>query len=88
MKSILCATDFSENAFSAMQYAANLAEELNVNLVLFHAYHNQGPIVSSHEVVTKQPLGTDHRPLALEKMKELIETQQALRPKPGNGISA
>ena len=38
MKSIIAATDFSENAANAVRYAAALAEATKARLVLFHAF--------------------------------------------------
>lgn len=39
MKTILVPTDFSKAASNAAEYAANLAKEINANVVLFHVYH-------------------------------------------------
>lgn len=39
MKTILVPTDFSSCADSALSYAANLAQELNYEVILLHAYH-------------------------------------------------
>lgn len=40
MKTILVATDFSDIAKNAIDYAAHLAKLFNAKLVLFHAYHD------------------------------------------------
>ena len=45
MKSILSATDFSDSAQNAVNYAANIAADLKARLILFHAFHV--PIVAS-----------------------------------------
>lgn len=39
MKTILVATDFSQSANNAVDYAAHLAESLQAKLLLFHAYN-------------------------------------------------
>lgn len=39
MKKILVATDFSESANNAAEYAINLAKEMNSEVVLLHVYH-------------------------------------------------
>ena len=45
MKTILAATDFSDSAQNAVEYAASMAELTEAKLILFHAYHV--PIVAS-----------------------------------------
>jgi nucleotide-binding universal stress UspA family protein len=39
MQRLLVPTDFSDNARNALQYAADLARELDAEVVLLHAYH-------------------------------------------------
>lgn len=39
MKTILVPTDFSETAYNALRYAAELANFFHAKLILFHAYH-------------------------------------------------
>lgn len=39
MKTIVLATDFSENAKQAAFFAAHLAKDLSAKLILFHAFH-------------------------------------------------
>lgn len=40
MKTILVATDFSETAKNAVNYAAEVAKVTNAKLILFHVYHD------------------------------------------------
>lgn len=39
MKNILVTTDFSQPAYSAVVFAAQLAQQAGARLILFHAYH-------------------------------------------------
>src|SRR5688572_33314236 len=39
MKNILVTTDFSQPAYNAVVFAAQLAQQAGARLVLFHAYH-------------------------------------------------
>src|SRR5688572_9389995 len=45
MKTILIATDFSATAFNAATYAADMAQVIHANLLLFHSY--QVPVTYS-----------------------------------------
>jgi len=45
MKSIIIATDFSNNAFKAAGYAANLYRNIPCRFILFHAYYDGGSMV-------------------------------------------
>ncbi|MDJ1506443.1 universal stress protein [Xanthocytophaga agilis] len=40
MKTILVATDYSENAYQAVEYAACLAQKMHCRLILFHAFES------------------------------------------------
>lgn len=39
MKTLIVATDFSETAQNAIEYTAALAQYINANIILFHAFH-------------------------------------------------
>lgn len=56
MKTFIVATDYSEAANNALQYAANLASVINAELILFNAFHL--PVHASNSLVT--PAGIDH----------------------------
>jgi nucleotide-binding universal stress UspA family protein len=68
MKTIIVATDFSAVATNAMNYAADLAKEINASLLLFHAY--QVP-VSMAEVPVVLVSAEELRKDAEEKLAEL-----------------
>ena len=46
IKTVLVATDFSESAQRAVDYAADLAQHFAADLILFHAYNIEIPIAS------------------------------------------
>jgi nucleotide-binding universal stress UspA family protein len=39
MKSLIVSTDYSDAAQNAVEYAASLAQYINANVILFHAFH-------------------------------------------------
>ena len=47
MKKILVPIDFSETAFGAALYAAEMAQSISAKLILFHAYHPPLPAVGA-----------------------------------------
>ncbi len=75
MKTILVATDFSENANSAIQYAAALAAKINSRLVLFHAF--QLPLHASNTLLT--PAGVDELVSVNKKRLEKIAAKTSVQ---------
>lgn len=67
MTTILVATDFSANAHWATDYARQLACELNVRLVILHAYPS--PITNSPDRMT--PIETGQYGEALQQLSQL-----------------
>lgn len=67
LKTILAATDFSESAEKALDFAAALAEKTSARLVLLHAYHT--PVVAS-EVPTLMFTLNELEKNGLEQLKE------------------
>ena len=80
MKSIICATDFSANAHVALKYASNLAEDLGAELVIYHAYHTYGPLVSGSEYVVSLPITVDKGKVAQGKIAELAAEMKSIHP--------
>src|SRR5688572_17287919 len=73
MKSILVATDFSQSADNAMNYAASLALNLGANLILLHVY--QIPISMSDVpvlMVSAEEL-RNNADMGLKKSREITE---------------
>lgn len=67
MKTILVATDFSKNAQHAAQFALQLAQQWNAELVLMNAYH----------LWPDNPIKAGDFPLSINQMRE--DSQKALR---------
>ena len=76
-KTILVATDFSDEAFFALKHAIGLAKYLDARLVVLHAHHDlpvalpEGSIFSSHF----DAIGTESRlqHLIADKIEKLLE---------------
>lgn len=74
MKTILVATDFSSPAENAVNYAAQLAQEMNVSLILFNAY-KLSVHASNSQITTKHmnKLLEDNQIQLIKQTKELEE---------------
>jgi nucleotide-binding universal stress UspA family protein len=68
MKTILVATDFSQAANNAVNYAAHLAESMQAKLLLFHAYNV--PVIIS-EVPVMMPNLEEVEKDSLKRLKHL-----------------
>ncbi|HQQ94063.1 MAG TPA: universal stress protein [Bacteroidia bacterium] len=75
LRKILVATDFSESADNALEYAAGLAERTGASLTLLHAYHV--PVVASEVPTLMFTLGEMEK----EGLDELHRTENELRQK-------
>ena len=75
MKAIICPTDFSGTAGNAALYAAELASELGLDLVLFHALHVPAVDVYSPANVLNQMMDVQRKAAntKLEAVKEELE---------------
>jgi len=76
MKTLLILTDFSENAFRAAEYAAEVAIPLQINrVILYHAYQS---IIGG----TDLPIGNSqsNQDLYLQSMEHLALLQDRLKP--------
>ena len=71
MKTILCASDFSENAKSALNWAAFLANKLNTPLHIYHCYHI--PVMVND---IPFPIGTE---IEIENGLEKMIDEEAIR---------
>lgn len=69
MKTILVATDFSETANNAAEYAIKLAKEINAKVVLLHVYHASIPPVEAPLLVPSS--------VELQKEKEKLLQKKA-----------
>ncbi|MEC5145149.1 universal stress protein [Chitinophaga sp. 212800010-3] len=75
MNTMLILTDFSENAFRAMEYAASLTQPLQTSrIILYHAF--QSFIFGTELPITNTP---DNERLYLECMENLALQQDRLR---------
>lgn len=84
IKSILVATDFSENAQPAVDAAIQLAKTFGAQLHLVHAFQTPIPIVSPYEVVVPDGFIEQAREAAAKSLKATEEkiTSQGVKVTP------
>ncbi len=72
MKTIISPTDYSENAWNATEYAANLAREMSARLVLFHAF--DVPVITTDALIDLPSVSelTTYHQNRLEEQKNLL----------------
>jgi len=70
MKTILIATDFSKASRNAMLYGAELAKEINANIILFNAYDIPTPATGLNVKISRYSVKT----LIDQKLKDEAET--------------
>ncbi len=74
---ILVPTDFSENAFHALNYAVEINRHLNGNIVIFHAY--EAPQYAG-EVTFDIPSAAELKQASLNSMQALLERASRMYP--------
>jgi nucleotide-binding universal stress UspA family protein len=75
VKSIICPTDFSQNATNAMRYAAALAETLTAKLILVHTYET--PVMYTEQPFAVLQLADEQ--IRLSSEKKLAELKSKLQ---------
>lgn len=75
MKTIVLATDYSEDARNATEYAARIAAQTGATLVLFHAFFLPEPLAEAPEMLAAVPELTQAHLIKLESLgKEITKT--------------
>lgn len=94
MKTILYATDYSENSIAALKYAYNMSLKINAKLLAVHVFDYPKTISSREETISKELL-TGHQTklkefceehLAWESDKTAVKTEVIVNPSIVNGI--
>lgn len=75
MKKILVPVDFSDNAFVATRYAANLAKDLNWTIHLIHSYLSYSSNFATEEF--NQEVYDNETEIASQNMKQFLEDVRA-----------
>ena len=75
MKKILVPVDFSDNAFVATRYAANLAKDLNWTIHLIHSYLSYSSNFATEEF--NQEVYDNETEMATQNMKQFLEDVRA-----------
>lgn len=75
MKKILVPVDFSDNAFVATRYAANLAKDLNGTIHLIHSYLSNSSNFATEEF--NQEVYDNEIETATQNMKQFLEDVRA-----------
>ena len=75
MKKILVPVDFSDNAFVATRYAANLAKDLNWTIHLIHSYLSYSSNFATEEF--NQEVYDNETEIATQNMKQFLEDVRA-----------
>lgn len=73
IKSVLVATDFSENAQEAVDTALSIAKTFGARLEVVHAFQTPVPIVSPYEVVVPDGFLEQARDAAARNLKAVVE---------------
>lgn len=73
IKTVLVATDFSENAHQAVDAAIQVAKTFGARIDLVHAFQTPVPIVSPYEVVVPDGFLEQARGAAAENLKAVAE---------------
>ena len=73
VKTVLVATDFSENAHQAVDAAIQVAKTFGARIELVHAFQTPVPIVSPYEVVVPDGFLEQARAAAAENLKAVAE---------------
>jgi universal stress protein A len=73
VKSVLVATDFSENAHQAVDAAIAIAKNFGARIELVHAFQTPVPIVSPYEVVVPDGFLEQARDAAAKNLKAVVE---------------
>ncbi len=77
IKTVLVATDFSENAHQAVDSAINIAKTFGAKLEVIHAFQTPVPIVSPYEVVVPDGFLEQARDAAAQNLKAVVEKVSA-----------
>lgn len=73
MRTVVCPTDFSDNAFNALDFSAQLCKELNAKLLLVHVLHVPAVDVYSPANILTEMMDTQ-RKVSDSKLETLAET--------------